>query len=285
MAEKAGMVIAVDKPRQWSSFQVVNKLKWHIKRTFGLKKFKIGHAGTLDPLASGLLLVCVGSATKQIEQLQAGIKEYSGTMVLGATTPCYDLEQAVDRLYPTRHITAELIETARRQFVGDIEQVPPMFSAVKVDGQRAYISARDGEAVAIEPKTVTVYDFAITAFRPGSETQSNVDEPTFEPPRPSAVDSQASSRNPQLYRNPQGEVPGGLPQIDFRIACSKGTYIRSIARDFGLALGSGAFLSELRRERIGDYTLADALALDDIEEIITADNPRFHCLGELRPQS
>ena len=136
MAEKAGMVIAIDKPRQWSSFQVVNKLKWHIKRTFGLKKFKIGHAGTLDPLASGLLLVCVGSATKQIEQLQAGIKEYSGTMVLGATTPCYDLEQAVDRLYPTRHITEELIEKTRQQFVGDIEQVPPMFSAVKVDGQR-----------------------------------------------------------------------------------------------------------------------------------------------------
>ena len=285
MAEKAGIVIAVDKPRQWSSFQVVNKLKWHIKRTFGLKKFKIGHAGTLDPLASGLLLVCVGSATKQIEQLQAGIKEYSGTMVLGATTPCYDLEQAVDRLYPTRHITEELIEKTRQQFVGDIEQVPPMFSAVKVDGQRAYVSARDGEAVAIEPKTVTIYNFAITAFRQGTQTQSEVAEPTTERPRPLANDSPNSSRNPQLYRNPQGEVPEGLPQIDFRITCSKGTYIRSIARDFGLALGSGAFLSDLRRERIGDYTLADALALDDIESVITADNPRFLCLNELRSQS
>ena len=285
MAEKAGIVIAVDKPRQWSSFQVVNKLKWHIKRTFGLKKFKIGHAGTLDPLASGLLLVCVGNATKQIEQLQAGIKEYSGTMVLGATTPCYDLEQAVDRLYPTRHITEELIEKTRQQFVGDIEQVPPMFSAVKIDGQRAYISARDGEAVAIEPKTVTIYDFAITAFRQGTQIQSEVAEPTTERPRPLANDSLNSSRNPQLYRNPQGEVPEGLPQIDFRITCSKGTYIRSIARDFGLALGSGAFLSDLRRECIGDYTLADALALDDIESVITADNPRFLCLNELRPQS
>lgn len=285
MAEKAGIVIAVDKPRQWSSFQVVNKLKWHIKRTFGLKKFKIGHAGTLDPLASGLLLVCVGSATKQIEQLQAGIKEYSGTMVLGATTPCYDLEQAVDRLYPTRHITEELIEKTRQQFVGDIEQVPPMFSAVKIDGQRAYISARDGEAVAIEPKTVTIYDFAITAFRQGTQTQSEVAEPTTGCARSLANDSPNSSRNPQLYRNPQGEVPEGLPQIDFRITCSKGTYIRSIARDFGLALGSGAFLSDLRRERIGDYTLADALALDDIESVITADNPRFLCLNELRSQS
>lgn len=285
MAEKAGIVIAVDKPRQWSSFQVVNKLKWHIKRTFGLKKFKIGHAGTLDPLASGLLLVCVGNATKQIEQLQAGIKEYSGTMVLGATTPCYDLEQAVDRLYPTRHITEELIEKTRQQFVGDIEQVPPMFSAVKIDGQRAYISARDGEAVAIEPKTVTIYDFAITAFRQGTQIQSEVAEPTTERPRPFANDSPNSSRNPQLYRNPQGEVPEGLPQIDFRITCSKGTYIRSIARDFGLALGSGAFLSDLRRERIGDYTLADALALDDIESVITADNPRFLYLNELRSQS
>ena len=281
MAEKAGIVIAVDKPRQWSSFQVVNKLKWHIKRTFGLKKFKIGHAGTLDPLASGLLLVCVGSATKQIEQLQAGIKEYSGTMVLGATTPCYDLEQAVDRLYPTRHITEKLIEKTRQQFVGDIKQVPPMFSAVKVDGQRAYVSARDGEAVAIEPKTVTIYNFAITAFRQGTQTQSEVAEPTNERPRPLANDSPNSSRNPQLYRNPQGEVPEGLPQIDFRITCSKGTYIRSIARDFGLALGSGAFLSDLRRERIGDYTLADALALDEIESVITADNPCYSLLGQI----
>ena len=281
MAEKAGIVIAVDKPRQWSSFQVVNKLKWHIKRTFGLKKFKIGHAGTLDPLASGLLLVCVGSATKQIEQLQAGIKEYSGTMVLGATTPCYDLEQAVDRLYPTRHITEKLIEKTRQQFVGDIKQVPPMFSAVKVDGQRAYVSARDGEAVAIEPKTVTIYNFAITAFRQGTQTQSEVAEPTNERPRPLANDSPNTSRNPQLYRNPQGEVPEGLPQIDFRITCSKGTYIRSIARDFGLALGSGAFLSDLRRERIGDYTLADALALDEIESVITADNPCYSLLGQI----
>ena len=281
MAEKAGIVIAVDKPRQWSSFQVVNKLKWHIKRTFGLKKFKIGHAGTLDPLASGLLLVCVGSATKQIEQLQSGIKEYSGTMVLGATTPCYDLEQAVDRLYPTAHISKELLESTRRRFVGPIEQVPPMFSAVKVDGQRAYISARDGEAVAIEPKTVTIYDFAITAFRQGTQTQSIVAEPTAEKALSSASDPQASGRNPQLYRNPQGEVPEGLPQIDFRITCSKGTYIRSIARDFGLALGSGAFLIDLRRERIGDYTLADALALDDIESVITADNPCYSLLGQI----
>ena len=171
MADKPGMVIAIDKPRQWSSFQVVNKLKWHIKRTFGLKKFKIGHAGTLDPLASGLLRVCVGNATKQIEQLQSGEKLYSGTMVLGATTPCYDLEQAVDHYYPTKQITKELIEEARQQFVGEIEQVPPMFSAVKVDGNRAYVSARDGETVDIAPKQVTIYDFEITAFREGAATE------------------------------------------------------------------------------------------------------------------
>ena len=132
---------------------------------------------------------------------------------------------------------------------------------------------------------MTIYDFAITAFRQGTQIQSEVAEPTTERPRPLANDSQNSSRNPQLYRNPQGEVPEGLPQIDFRITCSKGTYIRSIARDFGLALGSGAFLSALRRERIGDYTLADALVLDDIESVITADNPRFLCLNELRSQS
>jgi tRNA pseudouridine55 synthase len=271
MSEKVGVVIAVDKPRQWTSFQVVNKLKWHIKRTFGLGKFKIGHAGTLDPLASGLLLVCVGGATKSIEDLQAGVKEYSGTMVLGATTPCFDLEQAVDCIYPSDHITADLVETVRRQFVGEIEQVPPIYSAVKVDGRRAYMSARDGEIVNITPKRVTIYGFEVSDFRRGNK----------EAPAEYTVSAEQAHQR-ELYRNPQGEVPDWLPQMDFRITCSKGTYIRSIARDFGIALGSGAFLSDLRRERIGDYTLADAVALDDIESTITAENLSYQCLAGLK---
>ena len=272
MAEKPGAVIAIDKPVQWTSFQVVGKLKWHLKRTFGLTKFKIGHAGTLDPLASGLLLVCIGSATKRIDELQAGEKVYSGTMVLGATTPCYDLEQAIDAYYPTEGIDAESIDKARQRFIGTIEQVPPQFSAVKVDGQRAYRSARDGEEVQIASKKVTINDFTITAFRPGDNSR------TYETPC-AAGDKGILQRN--LYRAPQGSVPDGLPQIDFRITCGKGTYIRSIARDFGIALGSGAFLSALRRERIGDYCLSDAIAIDDIESVITVDNPTFECLSEL----
>lgn len=273
MTEKTGLVIAVDKPLQWTSFQVVNKLKWHLKRTFGLKKFKIGHAGTLDPMASGLLLVCVGSATKQIEQLQSGVKEYSGTMVLGATTPCYDLEQAVDHYYPTEQINAEMIETARQQFVGELEQVPPMFSAVKVDGRRAYMSARDGNLVDIAAKKITIYNFDITAVRIPETTAQH----STMPQQPAAV----TVNRRELYRNPQGSVPDSLPQIDFRIVCSKGTYIRSIARDFGMALDSGAFLSALRRERIGDYTLDNALSIDDIERCITADNPVYSPLLNL----
>ena len=272
MADKTGLVIAIDKPCQWTSFQVVNKLKWHLKHTFGLKKFKIGHAGTLDPLASGLLLVCVGSATKQIEQLQAGVKEYTGTMVLGATTPCYDLEQAIDAYYPYGHITTDMIESTRQSFVGPLEQVPPLYSAVKVDGKRAYFSARDGAVVDIQPKQVTVYDFDITGFRPGREAP---EELTYAP----ATHKPVTTR--ELYRDPQGRIPDFLPQMDFHITCSKGTYIRSIARDMGEALQSGAFLGALRRVRIGDYHLSQAIPLDAIEQTITTDNPDFEMLKSL----
>ena len=273
MAAKAGVVIAIDKPLQWTSFQVVNRLKWHIRRTFGLKKFKIGHAGTLDPLATGLLLVCVGSATKRIEELQSGIKEYSGTMVLGATTPCFDLEQAIDHYYPTEQITPESIESARPLFIGDIEQVPPMFSAVKVDGQRAYVSARDGSPMEIAPKKITIYDFELGSLIPSIPTPS-VPSPSVQSP------STVPTPSRELYRNPQGSVPEGLLQVDFHVTCSKGTYIRSLARDFGIALDSGAFLSSLRRQRIGEYTLDDAITIDDIESLIVPTNPIFQAIGE-----
>lgn len=242
----------MDKPRQWSSFQVVNKIKWHIRKEFGLKNVKIGHAGTLDPLASGLLLICVGKATKEIERLQQGEKEYSGTMVLGATTPCYDLERAVDHLYPYKHINQELVEkTIADNYLGEIEQIPPHFSAVKVAGERAYQTAREGEKVEIAAKKVLVKEFRVEEFRQG--------DPNKTPALPRIQDEEDRSGK-ELYRNPRGSVPEGLPEFDFYVRCGKGTYIRSLARDLGESLGSGGFLSGLRRERIGDYTIDMAIA-------------------------
>ncbi len=258
---QAGIVIPIDKPRQWTSFQAVNKIKAVVRNTYGLKKFKIGHAGTLDPLATGLLLVCIGKATKTIPQLQDGDKVYTGTMVFGATTPCYDLERPIDHYYPYEHITRELLDETVRQFTGTIQQVPPMFSAVKIDGQRAYEIARSQESgdKEVRSKPVNVYSFEITAFRPGSQntpiTQST------------PITQNTPSKN--LYQNPLGEVPPHLPQADFRIHCGKGTYIRSLARDLGLALDSGAFLASLRREQVSEYTLDHALNLDQVEPFLT----------------
>ena len=257
---QAGLVIPIDKPRQWTSFQAVNKVKSTIRRLYGVKNIKIGHAGTLDPLATGLLIVCVGKATKQIELLQLGEKEYAGTMVLGATTPCYDLERAVDHFYPTSHITDELIQSTRLQFIGDIEQVPPMYSAVKVAGQRAYTYARNDDPTAvIEPKTVHIesFDLKKSEIPDYSEYSDHSDYSDH---------SEKSTPSSHLYNHPQGVVPQGLPKYDFRVVCGKGTYIRSLARDFGEALGSGAFLASLRRERVGEYTVGEAVKLDYIEE-------------------
>lgn len=259
---QAGIVIPVDKPRQWTSFQTVNKIKSVIRNLYGLKKFKIGHAGTLDPLATGLLLVCVGKATKSIPQLQDGDKVYTGTFVLGATTPCYDLERPIDHYYPYKHITQELVAEKAQTFTGTIMQVPPVFSAVKIDGQRAYEYARtDAPTVTIQPKAVTVHSFEITAFRPGSDkNQSSADS--------SLTTHHSSLTTHHLYQTPLGEVPSHLPQADFRIHCGKGTYIRSLARDLGETLGSGAFLSALRREQVGEYTVDRALSLDQIEAFL-----------------
>ncbi|MBR1851482.1 MAG: tRNA pseudouridine(55) synthase TruB [Bacteroidales bacterium] len=257
----AGVVLAVDKPRGWTSFQAVNKVKAAVRNNLGLKKFKIGHAGTLDPLATGVLLVCMGKATKRIAELQEGTKVYSGTLVLGATTPCYDLERAIDQYYPYLHIDEAMVRQTAQRFVGEIEQVPPIFSAVKIAGQRAYTYARvDDPTATIEPKKVSVYNFDITAFRPGSLP---VEEPQT---NPSAHQGQAQTH---LYNNPQGSVPAHLPQVDFCITCGKGTYIRSLARDLGVALGSGAFVSALRRERVGEYTASNAIRLADIDKFIT----------------
>lgn len=206
-----GQVLLIDKPLGWSSFQAVNKLKWAIRKKFSLKKFKIGHAGTLDPLATGLLVICTGKFTKKITEYQGQEKEYTGVFTLGATTPSYDLETEINETFSTDHITPNLIQKTTAQFIGEIEQVPPVFSALKKDGKRLYEFAREGKAVDIPKRKVSVSAFEITK-----------------------VDNL---------------------NIHFRIACSKGTYIRSIANDFGEALNSGAHLTSLRRTKIGGFNV------------------------------
>ncbi|MCR8666937.1 tRNA pseudouridine(55) synthase TruB [Aestuariibaculum sp. M13] len=216
---QAGKVLLIDKPLNWTSFQVVNKLRWEIKQAFKLKKIKVGHAGTLDPLASGLLVICTGKMTKEIDSFQAQIKEYTGTIVLGSTTPSYDLETEINESFPTEHITEDLIKETTKQFIGDIEQYPPVFSALKKDGKRLYEFARAGETVEIKPRNINIAEFEITNIRD--------------------------------------------LEVGFRVVCSKGTYIRSLANDFGKALNSGGHLSALRRTKIGDFDVTNGVSIED----------------------
>ena len=227
----------INKPYRWTSFDAVNKIKWAIKKKYSADlhqadqpeennklqttnyKLKIGHAGTLDPLATGLLIICTGKETKNIERYQAREKEYTGTFFLGATTPCYDLEKPVDKTFPTAHITQEMILATAKKFTGTQLQTPPIFSAVKVKGKRAYDIARAGKTAEIAAKEITISEFEITRI--------------------------------------------AMPEVDFRIVCSKGTYIRALARDFGEALGSGAYLAALCRTRIGEFKLDDAMTLEE----------------------
>ena len=221
----AGQVILVDKPLTWSSFQAVNKLKYLLKNKYDLpKKFKIGHAGTLDPLATGLLIICTGKFTKTISEIQAQTKEYTGTFYIGATTPSYDLETEIDQRFEISHINKELILETVNQFIGEIDQKPPVFSAIKKDGVRLYEHARAGEIVEIASRKTTIYEFEITRIQ--------------------------------------------LPEVDFRIKCSKGTYIRSIAFDYGRALQSGGHLTALRRTKIGDYDVDNSLNLIHLENLL-----------------
>jgi tRNA pseudouridine55 synthase len=218
-----GQVLLIDKPLKWSSFQAVNKLKYLLINKVGLpKKFKIGHAGTLDPLATGLLLICTGKFTKRITELQGQAKEYTGTFYIGATTPSYDLETEIDETFPTAHIDEALIHETVKQFLGEIDQKPPIFSAIKKDGVRLYEHARAGETIEIASRKTTIHEFEITRI--------------------------------------------ALPEIDFRIVCSKGTYIRSIAYDFGKAMNSGSHLTVLRRTKIGDYDVKNAIDVTLFEE-------------------
>ncbi|MEG2070568.1 MAG: tRNA pseudouridine(55) synthase TruB [Bacteroidales bacterium] len=221
-----GDVILIDKPYRCTSFDIVGKVKHFIRKKYNTK-IKVGHAGTLDPLATGMLIVCIGRFTKKIDHYQAQEKEYTGTFHLGASTPSYDLEKPVDQTYPFEHITEEMVQKTTLAFLGEIEQIPPQFSAVKIEGRRAYEFAREGEDIEIKAKTITISEFEITRF--------------------------------------------ALPEIDFRIVCSKGTYIRSIARDFGIALQSGAYLTVLRRTRIGNFKVEEGvkMLIEEDENITT----------------
>ena len=218
-----GEILLVNKPYRWTSFDVIGSLRGLIKHFIG-KKIKIGHAGTIDPLATGLLIVCTGKATKRIEEFMIFDKEYAGTFVLGATTPSYDMEKEVNETFPTAHITNGMIHEAAKSLSGDIMQIPPMFSAIKVDGKRAYESARKDKDLGLAARPVSVPVFEITRIE--------------------------------------------MPEVDFRIVCSKGTYIRALARDFGQALQSGAYMSALCRTRIGPHKLEDAYEVEQLKEML-----------------
>lgn len=229
-----GARLAIDKPLTWTSFDAVNKIRFLLKRHLGIKKIKVGHAGTLDPLATGLIIVCTGRATKTLQMLMDHDKEYVATLQLGQTTPSFDGETEVDGTYPTDHITRELIDKVlREQFTGHIDQVPPTFSAIRVDGHRAYEYARKGrhDEIELQSRPIEISLMEVTSFDPDAMS------------------------------------------LTLRIGCSKGTYIRSLARDIGKALGSGAYLTALRRTRVGDVTLDGALSMEQVEDLIRAQKP------------
>ena len=221
---KSGTILSFDKPLEWTSFGLVNKVRYLLCRHIGEKKLKVGHAGTLDPLATGVLIICTGKATKQIDTLQAKTKEYVATLQLGATTPSFDLETEVDATYPTAHITEEKVQEALTRFIGRIEQVPPSYSACKVDGKRAYDLARQGKEVELKAKVLVIDEIELQDFN------------------------------------------SSAMQATIRVVCSKGTYIRALARDIGQALESGAHLTALRRTRIGDYKVEDCHTLDTFQQ-------------------
>lgn len=219
-----GEILYIDKPLHWSSFDAVKRVRGMLVRRLKLKKIKVGHAGTLDPLATGVMIVCTGKATKRIDELQAHVKEYIATIALGATTPSFDLETEIDETFPTKHITRELVDEALSQFIGEIQQVPPAFSACKVDGKRAYKMARKGHEVELKPKLLVIDEIELLEY------------------------SQTS--------------------ITIRVVCSKGTYIRALARDIGKALNSGGHLTALRRTRVGDVSIAQCMSVDDAVKML-----------------
>lgn len=220
-----GEILFVNKPLQWTSFDVVNKIRYLISGYTGIRKIKVGHAGTLDPLATGLLILCTGKFTKRIQEFQGLDKEYTGVFFIGATTPSYDRETKTDKEFDISHVNEELLLKTAKDFIGTFNQVPPLYSAVNIKGKRAYKFARNNEDVKLPPKKITIREFELTEIR--------------------------------------------LPEVHFRVVCSKGTYIRSLARDFGKALRSGSYLTSLTRIKIGDYDLSKATTIEDFEIILS----------------
>jgi len=254
-----GEILYIDKPYRWTSFDVVNKVRWLLCKRLGMKKLKVGHAGTLDPLATGVMIVCTGRATKRIDELQAHTKEYVATLRLGATTPSFDLEQPIDAYYPTEHITRELVEEALKHFLGRIEQIPPSYSAVKVDGKRAYDLARKEKEVELKPKVLVIdeielVDCCLTLAGPVAHESHTIIPRT-------AMRNKAFLTSPAVPE----DSPEGYPSITIRVVCSKGTYIRALARDIGQALNSGAHLTALRRTRIGDVRVEDCITMETVQ--------------------
>ncbi|MDO4993636.1 MAG: tRNA pseudouridine(55) synthase TruB [Bacteroidales bacterium] len=260
MNPQAGEIFIFNKPYALTSFRVVSRVRGILCNRLGTKKLAVGHAGTLDPLATGVLIVCTGKATKQIDTLQAGTKEYIAQLRLGATTPSFDRETAEDQTFPTEHISRELIEQVLCRFKGRIEQVPPAFSAVKVDGKRAFKMARRGVDVELKPKVLVIDEIELLDcdLTPASA-------PPSEPPAPICIKHLSDD---DLQRLRQQPPLSGVPTLTIRVVCSKGTYIRALARDIGEALGTGAYLSGLIRTRIGAYTLADCLDPDTFEQYV-----------------
>ena len=233
-----GAVFLIDKPIDWTSFDTVNFIRALFKRFYGIRKLKVGHAGTLDPLATGLLIICTGPMTKQIEAYQAQIKTYTGTMILGQTTPTFDLESEPDQFFSTEGITAEQIDMARKKFIGDIKQHPPKYSAIKIKGKRAFDYARSDEEIELKARDIHIEDYKVSME--------------------------------------------SFPELDFEVVCSKGTYIRSLAHDFGRELGNGACLKSLRRTRIGDFKVEDAWQLEDLKNEIITTGEEYKNLTKLR---
>ncbi len=245
-----GQLILIDKPIGWTSFDIVRKIHYQLKNQLQLRKIKVGHAGTLDPLATGLLIVCTGKFTKKIDEIQAQQKEYTGIITLGATTPCFDLEKPFDAFFETNHISDEMIKEAAATFVGTQEQTAPIHSAKKIDGKRAYELARAGEEVVIKKNTIVIDEFEITQI----ERNELV------------LPSDKLIANDEAKINQEKPYDKGI-HVHFRVVCSKGTYIRSIARDLGLKLNSGGYLSALTRTKIGDYKLNDAKKITSLSVI------------------
>ncbi len=255
MNPQLGEILVFNKPYRWTSFNVVAKVRRELCHRLGVKKLKVGHAGTLDPLATGVLLVCTGKATKRIDELQSHTKEYVATIKLGATTPSFDMETTEDATYPFDHITREMVDEVLGRFIGRIEQIPPSYSACKIEGKRAFDLARQGEEVELKPKVLVIDEIEVLHF---GMVENRVDE----------LEEERSSDDPrdQRIKYQTGNLGDQHLSLTIRVVCSKGTYIRALARDIGKALDSGGYLTDLIRTRIGEYKLIDCIDIEHLEE-------------------